>query len=680
MKLRSRLLFLCLAIVCTESVLCQTPENADTRRVIERYLENIGISADLSDIVDQLDYYIRQPLNINKATFEELSAFPLFTPGMITGIINHRNRFGDLKSIHELQVIESFTPENIKAIRVFITIKGNGKASDELKKFPEMEVQSTSGYNKEEALGYSIPDTGVYGPRAYVGSRIYYNLRYRAQWGSKLTLGFTVEKDAGEQGIDFFSGHVSYKGNGLIKSFIVGDFQATMGSALILGTGLAMGKTINVFNVRSLRPGIRPYRGLNESEFLRGAAVQLGWKRHSLTMVGSRQKVDGNLYTFNDSNLLNELFFRSQITSGYHRNENELKGKHNVSRQVLSGHYAFSGSNYKIGATILHYSFDVPKLTIPTLYNFHQLKDSSSFYIGTDYSWRYKNLFFTGEFASGNKLNNVSGLHTLMASLGRSADFVVLYRHYHLSYNNLFSSAFGQHTTNNNENGLYTGMTLKFRGNMMLNGFIDLLKFKWPTTLSATPSSGSDAMAEWQWNASKTSLFQIRARRTVFEGNRYGTTGTFKAPGIGKRLSFRLNADARLNKVLSSLSRAEITKVSSENTEIQNGFLVFQEFQWKPLMGKYALTMRYSLFDITAYDGRIFAYESDVPLSYTIKGFYGKGISYFVMYKRKLNRNTECWLRVEQFIYSDRESLGSGTEKTEGNKDTYFKIYLKLKI
>lgn len=662
------------------TAIAQTPEKAESRRLIEKYLENIGINADLSDIADQLDFYTRQPLNINKATFEELTAFPFFTPGMVLGILNHRKKYGELLNINELLVIDAFNSESIRLLKSFISVKNKIDLHNELKSFPKMEIQSTTGINKEKAIGYTLPDTGIYKERAYKGSRIYYNLRYKATWGTKLSMGFTIEKDAGEKGVDFFSGHLSYKGSGMLKSFIVGDYQATTGSALLLGTGLAMGKTINVFNVRSLRPGIRPYRGLNESEFLRGTAVQLGWKRHNLTLVGSYQWIDGNLYAFNDSNQTNEVFFRSQITSGYHRNQNELNGKHNVHRYLSSGHYAFMGSNYHFGATILKYGFDVQRNVTQTIYNYPQTQDKSTFYFGTDYSWRYKNLFFTGELASGNHLNNISGLHTLMASLGSNVDMVLLYRHYHPSYNNLFASAFGQHTQNNNENGLYTGISLKFKGNMMVNGFIDLMKFKWPTMLSASPSSGSDAMAEWQWNATKTNLFQIRARRTIFEGNRYTTQSIFKETGKGERLSVRLNADVKINKLLYSLSRAELTRVSSVNSGIQNGFLVFQEFQWKPLMGKYALTMRYSLFDIAAYDGRIFAYESDVPLSYTIKGFYGKGISYFIMYKRQINRSAECWIRVERFVYNDRNSLGSGTEKTEGNKDTYVKLYLKIRI
>ena len=64
--------------------------------------------------------------------------------------------------------------------------------------------------------------------------------RYRYKYGNHISLGFTAEKDAGEEfftgtqpnGFDFYSAHFFLRNQGFVKQLAIGDFQAQFGKGL----------------------------------------------------------------------------------------------------------------------------------------------------------------------------------------------------------------------------------------------------------------------------------------------------------------------------------------------------------------------------------------------------------------------------------------------------------------
>jgi hypothetical protein len=61
-----------------------------------------------------LETYRRRPLDLNKATYDELAETLLFTPVQINQLLDYRERMGKFISIYELQTIPSLDhPQNV---------------------------------------------------------------------------------------------------------------------------------------------------------------------------------------------------------------------------------------------------------------------------------------------------------------------------------------------------------------------------------------------------------------------------------------------------------------------------------------------------------------------------------------------------------------------------------------
>ena len=86
----------------------------EKNRILEQRIELIAelneeVELDYSHLTDVLDQYFDEPLDLNKATRDELLELELISEAQITALELHREKFGDLLSIYELQSIDGFT-------------------------------------------------------------------------------------------------------------------------------------------------------------------------------------------------------------------------------------------------------------------------------------------------------------------------------------------------------------------------------------------------------------------------------------------------------------------------------------------------------------------------------------------------------------------------------------------
>jgi hypothetical protein len=152
-----------------------------------------------------LQDYVRNPLNINKATAAEFGKLRLLSEAQIKAIIHHRTHYGKYMDLLELQT--TLPLPLLRKLLPFIMVDGNfedfqipvrdwfrlGK-NDVCVRY-ERRLERAKGYRQGNYLGDA--------------NRIY--ARYRYAFGNHLSYGFTMEKDAGEpfkkSGFDFYSAH-----------------------------------------------------------------------------------------------------------------------------------------------------------------------------------------------------------------------------------------------------------------------------------------------------------------------------------------------------------------------------------------------------------------------------------------------------------------------------------------
>src|SRR5690606_21322162 len=105
--------------------------------------------------------------------------------------------------------------------------------------------------------------------------------RYNYRLGTRLSYGFTAEKDPGEEfltgnqpyGFDYWSAHFYAQDLGIFKELAVGDYQLQFGQGLVMWSGLAFGKSAGAIGIARSGRDVLPYRSANENQFLRGAAA-----------------------------------------------------------------------------------------------------------------------------------------------------------------------------------------------------------------------------------------------------------------------------------------------------------------------------------------------------------------------------------------------------------------------
>ncbi|HOW31416.1 MAG TPA: hypothetical protein PLP88_07610, partial [Bacteroidales bacterium] len=117
---------------------------------------------------------------------------------------------------------------------------------------------------------------------------------------------------------------------------------------------------------------------------------------------------------------------------------------------------------------------------------------------------------------------------------------------------------------------------------------------------------------------------------------------------------------------------------SIEDETPETGFFISQDVVVRPDEKPFAFTLRYALFDADTYDARIYSFESDLPYSFSVPSFSGRGSRFYAMLEVSLSKRIDLWLRYSVTSYFDRNVISSGTSQINGNHKSEIKSMLKF--
>ena len=334
-----RLITLLFFLLFTSILFCQERNEIIQQRIefISEQLEKENL--DLTNLIEQLNNYFDDPININMTNGVDLEDLGLLTDVQVSDLLLHRKLHGKFISIYELQSLTYWDMETIYLLLPFITVD---ERLDNLHvSFKEaikdgnfdLFLRYQPGLNSKS--GYDdVPDSVLQGSNQYYyGNADKYYSRFRYSYKNNISLGITAEKDAGEQffrgaqkqGFDFYSFHAFYRGGKYLKSFAVGDYQIQLGQGLNLWSSYAFGKSSDILTMKRNPIPIKPYTSVDESRFFRGAAVNLGYRNFDLLLFSSFKKIDAT--GIQDSTLDNLEFVSTINLSGLHRTNSEISKK-----------------------------------------------------------------------------------------------------------------------------------------------------------------------------------------------------------------------------------------------------------------------------------------------------------------------------------------------------------------
>ena len=77
---------------------------------------------DLTNFIEQLNYYYDNPININATTGEDLDELNLLSSVQINDLLLHRKAFGKFMTIYELQSLKYWDLNTIQLVLPFIRV------------------------------------------------------------------------------------------------------------------------------------------------------------------------------------------------------------------------------------------------------------------------------------------------------------------------------------------------------------------------------------------------------------------------------------------------------------------------------------------------------------------------------------------------------------------------------
>lgn len=667
-------------------------DNSDFQDLIEEFiLGTEGDDFDFNTLLEDIEHYRRRPLDLNRASAEQLRELTLLSEIQINRLINYRREVGDLIAIYELQAIPGFDLNTIRIILPFVSVGKDPFQSHTsiLKMITDSrhELYMRAGRILEQQRGFTESPTP--GGSRFLGDPYNLFMRYRHTYENRLSLGFTAQQDPGEQffkginpyGFDFYSAHFFMRDyNDRLKSLAIGDFAVSFGQGLLIHSGFGARKGAFVMNVKRGARALRPYTSIDENNFMRGIGATYALSRNlELTAFASFKNRDGNLQV-DTLDIIDEnvSFFTSILSSGLHRTPSEIENRNAVGHFSTGASLQYDIGHFRMGLNTLYDRFNEPFSRSLVPYNQFYFSGQQLLNASVDYTYIFRNAHFFGETAISDN-GAVATVNGLLAGIDRNVDVAILYRNFPRNYHAILPNTFAESSIANNERGLYLGLEVRPDKHWKFSAYADLWEHPWMRFQVDAPSTGREYFTRLTYTLKRRAEIYIQYRVKIRDRND-GTEEAIKNRLLfaHSREQFRLNVNNKVSKTLELRTRVETSKYEIAGQEPTRGFMVMQDIIYKPMGLPLSFTTRFALFDVEDFNSRIYAFENDVIYSFSIPAFFNQGMRYYLLLRYRGIRNVSIEARIAQTYYTNIDEIGSGLNLIEGNTRTDAKIQLRF--
>lgn len=639
------------------------------------------------ELYESLLQIYSNPLMINEAGVEELQSLYILNPYQINSLVAYRERFGQLLSFYELQAVPGFDLETIYRLLPFVTLE-NGEQTFN-RPFTQRLLTEPNAYLMirlrrvwETRQGFADPDSLNGRPATrYLGDPNDLYARFRMQHPKDFSLGFTLDKDAGEEfrwdpstkryGFNFLSYHFTLFDKGRWKTVALGDYRVQFGQGLVFGSGYSAGKGAEtITTVRRSSLGIRPYTSVTEFGYFRGAAATYSLGNVEISGLYSNAPRDGSIETLPDTLDSREEFISSLLQSGYHRTPAELGKKSTAREQNIGGNLSYNspGGNIHFGFTTLYSEYSQPFIRTPRIYNGFEFRGKSNYIHSASFSYNYQNHFLFGESAI-SKSGGTGTVIGLMSSLNTALDLSVLWRQFDRNFHSFYGNAFSEGSRPINEKGIYIGLQFRPKPGLSWSGYFDRFYFPWLKFRVYAPSDGHEWFQRLTYSPSRDLSLFLQVREEIKDRNLPAgeQEGSGYRVASGKKMNYATGLTLNIDKRWSIKSRVQFSSYDF-NGKKTGGFAIVQDIDgaWE----RFRISGRFALFDTEDYDNRQYVYEKNVLWAFSIPNYSDQGMRYYLLAQWDINKKVTCWLRWARMTYTNRDVISSGLQAIHGNTMT----------
>lgn len=677
-----KLLILGYLLFSFQTLLAQTKGKMSAEE-LDNFLQSIFSVQDedinYADLYEAFYQLYTNPLDLNRAQPEELKALYLLSDQQIQSFYKHQAQFGKFLSIYELQAIEHWDLEIIRKILPFVRISESNFAQDNRPLLSKILTEP----NNFLLLRYerTLQKRRGYQTGNYLGTPDQLYIRFRTSHSKDFSLGFTLEKDAGETGIDFWSFHAAIYNRNRLKALNIGDYQLQFGQGLILAGGFGVGKgSETIITTRRNSIGILPYSSVIEANFFRGIAATYELAKNlEMTAFASQLKQDAILQQVQSDTISeSEAFINALQQTGFHRTTRERQAKGNIRNTSYGMNLTWRKGTNELGFTVLRTDFSTPILPIDRNYNQYEFRGLSNWNLGMNYSFVWQNFNFFGETAV-SKSGGFGTVNGLIASLSEKWFMSAVFRHFDRNLHTFYGNAFSENTRNINETGFYLGFKFQPSRKITWTAYFDQFRFAWLKFLVDAPSEGFEILSRLTYTPSRNVQLYAQYRNE--------TKGRNLASNLDSKLDFvvptqkqnwQINLDTRIPNMLTLHSRVQFSDYQQVGGQRTQGFAIVQDVSAE--YKRFQASLRFALFDTDDYDNRQYVFEKDVQYTFSIPAYYGRGFRNYYLLEYSFSKKLTIWFRYTYTLYRNQKSISSGNERIDGNRYDEIKMQLRWRL
>lgn len=559
----------------------------------EKYLSAVMTAEDMDSEEWQLNYDLlceleQHPININKATREDLEQLPFLSAQQVEALMEYKYRYGGMKSLAELMMIREIEPQMRKLLGCFI--------------YAGEESKSKIRTKHELIACYKVDYRHWF--------------RYQMEQGDKLKLGLVASQDADEPffsgknklGYDYYSPYLQLKKLGRLETLVLGNFRVSMGMGMVMNNSFSLGKIATLQNLGRNANGLRAHSSRSLG-FLQGAGATINLGRGIKTTAFVS-------YTPMDATLNSDGSARTIITTGYHRTETELAKKNNLHALKTGGTIKYNGGRVHLALNALYAHLDRRLSPSKTqLYNYFKPEGTDFMNASVDYGYRGRRFTLNGETAiDGN--GHIATINTISLTTNSGLNLMALQRFYSYQYTSLDAQSYSDCGRVQNESGVSVGLSWQLSPKWQLAAYADYAYHPWSLYRKASSSYSLDNLMQCS-----------------FTSNHWKLMARYRLKAYEKEHRTRITAEYT-------------TENFSARTQFDGGYCAENEERGVMLSGNLAYAYHWfrmnagvGYFNTDSYNSRVYLYESGPLYTYSMQQFYGEGMRYWLMLRANLGKH-----------------------------------------
>ena len=559
----------------------------------EKYLSAVMTAEDMESEEWQLNYDLlceleQNPININKATREDLEQLPFLSAQQVEALMEYKYRYGGMKSLAELMMIREIEPQMRKLLGCFI--------------YAGEESKSKIRTKHELIACYKVDYRHWF--------------RYQMEQGDKLKLGLVASQDADEPffsgknklGYDYYSPYLQLKKLGRLETLVLGNFRVSMGMGMVMNNSFSLGKIATLQNLGRNANGLRAHSSRSLG-FLQGAGATINLGRGIKTTAFVS-------YTPMDATLNSDGSARTIITTGYHRTETELAKKNNLHALKTGGTIKYNGGRVHLALNALYAHLDrklSPSKTL--LYNYFKPEGADFVNASVDYGYRGRRFTLNGETAiDGN--GHIATINTISLTTNSGLNLMALQRFYSYQYSSLDAQSYSDCGRVQNESGVYIGLSWQLSPKWQLAAYADYAYHPWALYRKTSSSYSLDNLMQCSFTSNHWKLMARYRLKAYEKEHRTRITAEYTTENFSARTQFDGGYCAE---------NEERGAMLSEN--------LAYAYHW------FRMNAGVGYFNTDSYNSRVYLYESGPLYTYSMQQFYGEGMRYWLMLRANLGKH-----------------------------------------